>query len=795
MSNSFAQDFPSPATVDMETPHGSPEPDPTQQMDVSPSPAANFAAPTFEACAQAPTSSGPLSNIQESGLSEAEFEEITKNYQRGVNAPNVPKDARKLMEKAAQICESRIHDLRQGIHPPAIDGVKVIHLTGEGTPAPTQPRRSSRPGSSSLDYSKSQSSTKKRARLSLKRNAEDIEEEEEDNLSKEQPLETGDDHGTTSAVHDDSLVTEDHHDELETAPPSTNPIQPPSQKSSQSVLFELKEDLLQERKKEALLNNQPICASFVTSPSAINPALITQTNSARNTGNISNPPLSPAHDDSTAQSQVPPSIQSDSQSSPTRSAVRSITPPPINHPDSPTPQTVLPQSSAAPVSPNPPASPTQPLIEDTTATSNISASTFPQAQNQQSPQTGTSPNNSNNQESAAKNTPEEQLAALDLDSMDIDLPVPCLLPEIDPSLVTGTESNTRNLFKSKRDVFFAAFKKFPIRMTPAKYSEGRDLVLKLLELRLKHIPTIINPKYLLPKGFKFHDTTLSGTAWLSELNQQVYYQMKSCRVFRDAIVVASDEVTRKEEFVINTNCTEYEKSFALVTHLFKVRPSVGSIGLSSLEGSSQVKSENLGQLNNFATRVHDILLGVAILDLFAKLPKAKNNKEHLKIYEDLNKQIKVIKDVKFVWGMLGSFLISGVRGLLFTSDNCKTGPAATVLAVVQAAADIQKQDRLLFKETIWVRTHDYIMRLLSKNYNYFKGEVSAPQSAADFAYVKKGPLAICLAYDIGYYWSMKVPTSLGMGLPRPYLAALKLKGGASIESVGNGKDEIDLAID
>ncbi|KAH9813510.1 hypothetical protein DFH28DRAFT_1128639 [Melampsora americana] len=369
--------------------------------------------------------------------------------------------------------------------------------------------------------------------------------------------------------------------------------------------------------------------------------------------------------------------------------------------------------------------------------------------------------------------------------MDIDLPVPCLLPKIDPSLATGTELNTRNLFRSKRDVFVAAFKKFPIRMTPVKYSEGRDLVLKLLELRLNHIPTIINPKYILPKGFKFHDTTMTGNAWLSELNQQgvdfasphkgelmfnsdiwspwlfeskedppkddehsisfqiyqylrpiakpsEYYQLKSCCVFCDAIVVASDEVTRKEEFVINTNSTEDKKSFALVTHLFKVRPSV------------------------------------AILDPFAKLPKAKNYKEHLKNSKDLKKQIKLIKD---------------------------TGPAATVLAVVQAAADIQKQERLLFKETTWVRTHDYIMRLLSKNYNYFQGEVSTPQSAADFAYVKKGPLAIRLAYDIGYYWSMKVPTSLVMGLPRPYLAALKLKGVGSIESVGNGEDEIDLSID
>ncbi|KAH9806942.1 hypothetical protein DFH28DRAFT_1156731, partial [Melampsora americana] len=495
---------PSPATVDMETPHGSLEPDRTQQMDISPRPAAKFAAPTFEAFAHAPTSSGPLSNIQESGLSEAEFEEITKEefernisatahvLRREVNAPNVLKDARKLMEKAAQIGESRIHDLQHGIHPPAINGVKVIDITGEGTPAPTQPRRSSRPGSSSLEYSRSQSSTKKRARLSLKRNAEDIEEEEEeeDKLSEDQPLETGDDHGTTSAENDDSLVTEDHHDKLETAPPSTNPIQPPSQKS-RSVLFELEDELLQERKKEALLNNQPICASFVTSPSAINPALITQPNPVCTTGNISNPPLSPAHDDSTAQSQVLPNIQSDSQSSPTRSAVCTTTPPLINHPASTTCQTVLPQSSAAPVSPNPPAFPT-----------------------------GSSQNNSNNQESTTKNTPEEQLGALDLDSMDIDLPVPCLLPEIEPSLAKGTESNTRNLFRSKRDVFVAAFKKFPIRMTPAKYSEGCDLVLKLIELRLKHIPTIINPKYLLPKGFKFHDTAMTGTAWLSELNQQ-----------------------------------------------------------------------------------------------------------------------------------------------------------------------------------------------------------------------------------------------------------------------------------
>ncbi|KAH9812290.1 hypothetical protein DFH28DRAFT_1177396 [Melampsora americana] len=423
MSNSFAQNFPSPATVDMETPHGSPEPDPTQKMDVSPRLAANFAAPTFEAFAQAPTSSGPLSNIQESGLSEVEFEEITKEefertisatahvLCRQVNAPNVPKDARKLTENAAQISESRIHD--------------------------------------------------------------------------DQPLETSDNHGATSAEHDDSLVTEDHHEKLETAPPSTNHIQPTSQKSTQSVLFELEDELLQERKKGALLNNQPICASFVASPSAINPALITQPNSLPNTGSISNPPLSPPHENSTAQSPVQPNIQSDSRTPPTRSTK------------------------------------TTNIYKDTLLLLLEIIATKPGFSAKQSPQTGSSQNNSNTKESTGKNTPEEQLAALVLDSMDIDLLVPCLLPEIDPALAMGTESNTQNLFSSKSVVFVAAFKKFPIRMTPAKYSEGCDLVLKLLELRLKHIPTIINPKYLLPKGFKFHDTTtMTGTAWLSELNQQ-----------------------------------------------------------------------------------------------------------------------------------------------------------------------------------------------------------------------------------------------------------------------------------
>ncbi|KAH9822612.1 hypothetical protein DFH28DRAFT_1119617 [Melampsora americana] len=499
MSNSFAQDFPSSATVPMETPCGSPKPDPTQKMDVSPWPAAAFAAPTFEAFAQACTSSFRLSNIQESGLFKLEFEGITKEEFEcnisatahvlccQVNAPNVPKDARKLMEKAAQICESRIHDLRCGIHPLAIDGVKVIDLTGEGTPAPTQPHQSSCQGGSSSEYSRSHSSRKKQARLSLKRN-------EEDNLSDEQPLETGDNHGTTSAEHDDTL---------------------------------LEDVLLQERKKEALHNDPPICASYITSASAINPALITQpkpvssTNQRRstNTGNISNIPLSPAHDNSAAQSPVQPYTQTDSHTSPTRPAFCSATLPTNKHPASST-QTDLPQSSAATYSENPPASHSQPLIDDTTATTNKSASTFPLAQNHQSPPTGSSQNNSNNKDSTKNDTPEEQLAALDLDSMDADLPVSCLLPELDPSPATGTEYNIQNLFSSKRDVFVSAFKKFPICMTPAKYSEGCNLVLKLLELRLKHIPTIINPKYLLTKGFKFHETTMTGTAWLSELNQQ-----------------------------------------------------------------------------------------------------------------------------------------------------------------------------------------------------------------------------------------------------------------------------------
>ncbi|KAH9817529.1 hypothetical protein DFH28DRAFT_1124189 [Melampsora americana] len=141
-------------------------------MDVSPRPAATFAA-TFEAFAQAPTSSGPLSNIQESGLCESEFEEITKEeFERNISA--------KAHVLRRQICPSDAEStgwcayLRRGIHPLAIDGVKIIDLTGEGTPAPTQLRQFSRQGGYSSDNSRSQSSTKRQAHLSLERNAEDI---------------------------------------------------------------------------------------------------------------------------------------------------------------------------------------------------------------------------------------------------------------------------------------------------------------------------------------------------------------------------------------------------------------------------------------------------------------------------------------------------------------------------------------------------------------------------------------------------------------------------------------------
>ena len=267
-----------------------------------------------------------------------------------------------------------------------------------------------------------------------------------------------------------------------------------------------------------------------------------------------------------------------------------------------------------------------------------------------------------------------------------------------------------------------------------------------------------------------------------------YHRREASRLFQDAIVVAADEVIRHEDFTADPHLTDYENSFRFVTYLLDTSPKLGSAGVHLIDEDSDVKKKaaSLLNLNYFATNVHNVILGVAILDLYAKMPKGKNSKEDKELYMRLDAQIKLVKKTRFTWGCLGSFLISGVRGLIMTSRDSKNNPAPTVLAVIKAAADIQKEGNSLFKENIWIRTHDYIMRLLSRNYNSFKGDTSVSNTKFDGVHVQKVPLAVCLAYDIGHYWSTRISCNRLL-LPVPYIPEVHVQG-ASLQLLGEEDD-------
>lgn len=101
------------------------------------------------------------------------------------------------------------------------------------------------------------------------------------------------------------------------------------------------------------------------------------------------------------------------------------------------------------------------------------------------------------------------------------------------------------------------------------------------------------------------------------------------------------------------------------------------------------------------------------------------------------------------------FLISGFRGLMMTSEDHRVVSMGNALAVFKAAEDIQLLETIKIKETIWFRTHDYIMGLLDKG--YLASQVNSEPSQFHEARVNKIQLAICLAYDIGYCWSVTIP--------------------------------------
>jgi hypothetical protein len=170
-------------------------------------------------------------------------------------------------------------------------------------------------------------------------------------------------------------------------------------------------------------------------------------------------------------------------------------------------------------------------------------------------------------------------------------------------------------------------------------------------------------------------------------------------------------------------------------------------------------------LNKFAVRVHDVVVGVALLDLKAKVPNTESKAQK----DNLKNMKRKLEESGFVWGPLAGFLTCGVRGLLLVTRDHREITVGNCMALLSAAEEIQKLDNIQIKETIWVRTHDYIMRLLKKGYLVSQGNIEAGDIL-----VSKVQLATCIAYDIGYYWSVQVPGLSCAYLPEAYIPLVKV---------------------
>ncbi|KAH9809222.1 hypothetical protein DFH28DRAFT_934403 [Melampsora americana] len=146
-----------------------------------------------------------------------------------------------------------------------------------------------------------------------------------------------------------------------------------------------------------------------------------------------------------------------------------------------------------------------------------------------------------------------------------------------------------------------------------------------------------------------------------------------------------------------------------------------------------LKAATFINLNEFSVCVHDKIVGVAVLDLRAKVPKAES--QHLK--DNLKKMKKKLEGAGF-----GSFLV--------TKDD-RNLAVGNCMALLSAAEKIQK--------------------------------------AVDIG-VSEGRLAMCIAYDTSYYWADQVLcTSCGY-LPAAYIPLVKLVQ-AQLPVSGKEPDAVD----
>ncbi|KAH9807762.1 hypothetical protein DFH28DRAFT_1137907 [Melampsora americana] len=423
-----------------------------------------------------------------------------------------------------------------------------------------------------------------------------------------------------------------------------------------------------------------------------------------------------------------------------------------------------------------------------------------------------------------------------IDSEDMmDLEIPRFEESSVPTpLIIQTPANSADYLLRHQDVFIESFASSPFHPTAQTYADARDSAFRLIHIRSEQIPALDKGPFCLPPGTYFADSNMKPEAWIvhargqgvdffSPSDGELFFSSgiwskvmfdceqperaheptwqsylwramrpiacptpkrayESLKLFHDAILVGGEEVIHRVDFQDDPQQSPYENSLRFVSHLLETRPRIGYSGL--LEPSSRspttatertvVKAATLTKLQNFAINVHDVLMGVAVLDLYAKLPRTANTKEQQEIKKSLKKKITELKAAGFSWACLAAFLISGVRGLIFTSRDHRVIPVGSVKAIMKAAEDIHKRDQIVVKESIWCRTNDYIMNLLIKGYSVSSKLDQTQNTQFGEVYVQKIQLAVCMAYDIGYYWTVKVPGISCALLPKAYIPDLRL---------------------
>lgn len=258
-------------------------------------------------------------------------------------------------------------------------------------------------------------------------------------------------------------------------------------------------------------------------------------------------------------------------------------------------------------------------------------------------------------------------------------------------------------------------------------------------------------------------------------------QGEATRVLQDAVAIAGFRLIDHEEYTFNPQATPLENSTNFLSHLLSTRPTLkkgskkpavqaqSSNSMPPVTSKEVVEVNLLGNIHRFALAFHDVIIALVVLNIYSQMPEG-NDPASVTARAKPTQAISRLKSQSFAWGPLLGFLGCGVRGvMLATRDNRKL-PCPVVLGALQVCDHLKNTEEMRITEDIWVRTHSYFMELVVKAYGVTQGETY------EGVLVDKIQLATCLAYDVGYYWSVKVPNLPVTPMPKHYDGGILIRG-------------------